>query len=88
MIELWVATLADQPVLAYWDTQPHVQAASGDDDPSSDWFDELTSIADWQEHLSAELDGRPIGLVQIIDPAREATQYWGDVAPNLRAIDI
>ena len=26
--------------------------------------------------------------MQIIDPAREATHYWGAVARNLRAIDI
>ena len=30
----------------------------------------------------------PIGCVQIIDPAREETHYWGDVPDNLRAIDI
>jgi RimJ/RimL family protein N-acetyltransferase len=32
--------------------------------------------------------GRPIGFVQIIDPAREESHYWGDCEPNLRAIDI
>ncbi len=30
----------------------------------------------------------PIGFVQIIDPAREDSHYWGDVGPGLRAIDI
>jgi aminoglycoside 6'-N-acetyltransferase len=38
--------------------------------------------------LIAELDGRPIGAMQIIDPHLEATHYWGEIAPNLRAIDI
>ena len=42
----------------------------------------------WREFLIAERDGRPIGFIQIIDPAGEETHYWGDVAPNLRAIDI
>jgi aminoglycoside 6'-N-acetyltransferase len=26
--------------------------------------------------------------MQIIDPHLEPTHYWGDVAPNLRAVDI
>src|SRR5690606_15444951 len=29
-----------------------------------------------------------IGFIQIIDPAREETHYWGDVPDDLRAIDI
>jgi aminoglycoside 6'-N-acetyltransferase len=43
---------------------------------------------DWREQFVAELDGRPNGFVQIIDPAREETHYWGEVPGNLRAIDI
>ena len=81
------ATLADQPLLEYWDTKPHVIAASGDDDVD-DWAAELSLDADWLEILVAEFGGRPIGLLQIIDPAEEETHYWGDVGPNLRAIDI
>ena len=38
--------------------------------------------------MIAELDGRPIGFVQIIDPAREESHYWGDAPGGLRAIDI
>jgi aminoglycoside 6'-N-acetyltransferase len=34
------------------------------------------------------LNGRPIGFIQIIDPALEESHYWGDVPMNLRAIDI
>ena len=26
--------------------------------------------------------------MQIIDPCTEQTQYWGEIEPNLRAIDI
>lgn len=36
----------------------------------------------------AEAEGRPIGFIQVIDPHEEETHYWGDVEPNLRAIDI
>lgn len=32
--------------------------------------------------------GRPIGFVQIIDPAKGKSSYWGEVPDNLRAIDI
>lgn len=30
----------------------------------------------------------PIGFIQIIDPAREESRYWGDCPDGLRAIDI
>src|SRR5688572_12232048 len=36
----------------------------------------------------AELDGRPFGAMSIIDPHLEPTLYWGDIEPNLRAVDI
>lgn len=89
MIRLRPATAADIPVLDHWDAQPHVIAAIGDDD-SDEWADEIATADgfDWQEILIAELDGRPIGVIQIIDPAREQTHYWGDCEPDLRAIDI
>jgi aminoglycoside 6'-N-acetyltransferase len=38
--------------------------------------------------LIAELDGRPIGFLQIIDPLEEESHYWGNTPKNLRAIDI
>ncbi|MEH2003143.1 MAG: GNAT family N-acetyltransferase [Nostoc sp.] len=38
--------------------------------------------------MLAEIDHRPIGFIQIIDPAREDSHYWGDIPANLRAIDI
>lgn len=72
--------------LRAWDEQPHnIQA-----DPNDDWQweTELHYEPDWREQLMAELDGRPIGFVQIIDPAREESHYWGEVEDNLRAIDI
>ena len=59
-------------------------------DPNDDWQweTELGRELDWREHLIAEVDGRPIGFIQIIDPAREETRYWGEVEENLRALDI
>ena len=81
------ATPADRELLEYWDRKPHVVAATGQDDVA-DWSAELASTAAWPEHLVAELDGRPIGIVQVIDPLEEETHYWGDVARDLRAIDI
>ncbi len=47
------------------------------------WPDELVRV-----DLVAELSGRPIGAMQIIDPRTEQTHYWGECEPNLRAIDI
>jgi aminoglycoside 6'-N-acetyltransferase len=86
MMNLRPATAADLALLRHWDEQPHVIAASPNDDWG--WEVELNRSPDWREQLIAELDGRPVGFVQIIDPAREESRYWGDVPPGLRAIDI
>lgn len=85
-ITLRSATIKDLPLLLHWDEQPHVIAADPDDD--WDWEKELPHEPYWREQLVAELDGRPIGFLQIIDPKEEETHYWGNVAANLRAIDI
>jgi aminoglycoside 6'-N-acetyltransferase len=79
------ATGADAPLLREWDRREHVWASDPDD---WEWEKELPRKPDWREQLVAEVDGVPIGFLQIIDPAREESHYWGDVAPNLRAIDI
>lgn len=86
MIHLRTATIADLPTLLHWDEQPHVIESDPNDD--WEWETELQRSPDWREQLIAELDGRPIGFVQIIDPAREETHYWGEVPHGLRAIDI
>jgi aminoglycoside 6'-N-acetyltransferase len=80
------ATSADLALLQHWDEQPHVLAADPNDDWG--WEVELSRNPDWREQLIAEIDNRPIGFIQIIDPALEDSHYWGDIAPNLRAIDI
>jgi aminoglycoside 6'-N-acetyltransferase len=86
-MKLRPATLADALLIRSWDKEPHVLEASGDFF-EFDWEGELPRDLDWREFLIAEVDGRPIGMLQIIDPAREESRYWGEVAPNLRAIDI
>jgi aminoglycoside 6'-N-acetyltransferase len=80
------ATTADLALLRHWDKQPHVVAANPNDDWQ--WEIELQRTSDWREQLIAEVDGRPIGFIEIIDPARDEDHYWGEVPEGLRAIDI
>ncbi|MBP6827730.1 MAG: acetyltransferase [Saprospiraceae bacterium] len=85
-ITLRPATIADATLLQHWDEQPHIIESDPNDDWN--WETELRRTPDWGEQLMAELAGRPIGFIQIIDPAKEETHYWGDVPDHLRAIDI
>jgi aminoglycoside 6'-N-acetyltransferase len=80
------ATIDDISLLQHWDEQPHVIAS----DPNDDWNWEVELARDvpWREQLIAEHDGRPIAVIQIIDPQLEDSHYWGHVAADLRAIDI
>ncbi len=75
----------DLALLRHWDAQPHIVASGAGD---WGWETELFVDARWREQLIAELDGRPIGFVQVLDPAADPERYWGEVAPGLRAIDI
>jgi aminoglycoside 6'-N-acetyltransferase len=86
MMNLRSVIAADLALLRHWNEQPRVIAASPNDDWG--WKVELNRSPDWREQLIAELDGRPIGFVQIIDPAREESHYWGDSPGGLHAIDI
>lgn len=90
------ATRADIPALERWDTDPTVITSTTDDPDISVAFGEKN---DWEENLAlhqddvweywiAEIDGRPIGAMQLIDPHCEPTHYWGDIEPDLRALDI
>jgi aminoglycoside 6'-N-acetyltransferase len=80
------ATPDDLALLQRWDEQPHVVASDPNDDWG--WEVELGKSPDWREQLIAEVDGRPVGFIQIIDPAREESHYWGEAAANLRAVDL
>ena len=77
---------ADLELLRRWDEQPHVIASDPNDDWG--WETELARSPDWREQLIAEVDGRPLGFIQIIDPAREETHYWGAAPENMRAVDL
>lgn len=85
-MKLRPATLDDLSLLLHWDEQDHVIAADPNDD--WEWEQELARTPPWREQLVAEVEGRPIGFLQIIDPALEETHYWGDCPPHLRAVDI
>lgn len=88
------ATLGDVPLLEAWDQDPAVIASTTDDPaaekafPGAYWPDEIRSQDAYSSYLIAEIDDRPIGAMQIIDPHMEKTHYWGEVESNLRALDI
>jgi RimJ/RimL family protein N-acetyltransferase/NTP pyrophosphatase (non-canonical NTP hydrolase) len=93
---LRAATYDDIPTLLRWDADPTV-IASGSDDPDAvmawgednDWAENIDLYErDVWEYWIAEIDGRPIGAMQLCDPHREPTHYWGEIEPNLRALDI
>lgn len=100
-VTLRTATVADIPTLERWDLDPDVISSTSDDPEQSVAFGEEN---DWNENFAlyqpdvweywvaevANPDGtrRPIGAMQMIDPHVEPTHYWGDVEPNLRALDI
>jgi aminoglycoside 6'-N-acetyltransferase len=97
-LKLIPARLDHVSLLRHWDEQPHVLASDPNDD--WEWETELARNPSWREQLIAEWEGKPIGFVQIIDPAEEESHYWGqgqvdvpahvpaNVRANLRAIDI
>lgn len=94
-VTLRPATAADVPLFDAWDKQPHVIAATSDDPDAqkafedAEWIEEILSDDPASTYFVAEVDGRPIGAMQVIDPMLERTHYWGaDCAPNLRAMDI
>lgn len=80
------AVPADAPLLRRWDEDPAVVAS----DPNDDWRweIELAENPDWREQFIVEADGHAAGFLQLIDPAREESRYWGNVSLGLRAIDL
>jgi aminoglycoside 6'-N-acetyltransferase len=84
-IVLRPATREDVPLLEAWDHDPDVHASSPNDD--WDWAGQ-TLVTEGLTNLIAELDGRPIGYIQITDLARDASKYWGEHQAGLMAVDI
>jgi len=75
--------------LRRWDEEEHVRDSGGDPEFNDwNWEEELNRTPPWREFLIAEVEGRPIGFIQIIDPKEEESHYWGDCDAGLRAIDI
>jgi aminoglycoside 6'-N-acetyltransferase len=85
-IRLRNATRADIPLLQYWDQQPHRKES----DPNSDWQweTEVGKELPWRQQLISELDGRPIGYIEILHCAMDEEHYWGEVPFTWAAIDI
>ena len=93
-IALRAATPADIVWLDLWDYDPGVIACSSDDPNATvafegvEWADELAMQSEHYQYFIGELDGRPIGAMNVCDPQLEETHYWGEMPPNLRAVDI
>ena len=93
-VTLRPATPPDVVWFDRWDSDPGVIAATSDDPGATvafadtDWAEELAAQDENSQYFIAELDGRPIGAMQVCDPHLESGHYWGEIAPNLRAIDI
>ena len=85
-VTLRPATPADLETLRRWDRDPDVRSSLIDSDWH--WETELHRHPAWREWLIAEVAGRPIGFLQIIDPELEETQYWGCMDAGHRALDI
>ena len=86
-LQLRRATTDDLDLLQGWDAKAHIIAATGADD-AYPWAEELPRDVPWRELLIGVHAGRPVGVMQIIDPQLEETHYWGECEPNQRAIDI
>ncbi|WP_428151199.1 GNAT family N-acetyltransferase [Brevundimonas sp.] len=94
VVRLRPATPDDAATLTAWDREPHVIACSTDDPEAKVAFDDM----DWPEELArsaydltyviAEVESRPVGVMAVCDPHTEPSHYWGEIEPNLRAIDI
>lgn len=93
-LRLRPATLEDVPHLQAWDREPHVIACSSDRPDLEvafdgiDWPEELADDANGISTFIAEVEGEPIGVLQVCDPHTEPSHYWGEIEPGLRAMDI
>jgi aminoglycoside 6'-N-acetyltransferase len=82
---------ADVAWLELWDTDADVIACCTDNPDATvafedaDWGREIAAQDEHSQYFIAELDGRPIGAMQVCDPHLESSHYWGDIAPNLCA---
>lgn len=93
-VRLRPAVPADAALLHAWDREPHVIRAVTDDPTAeeafidAEWEQEISDQSSVSFFLIGEENGRPVGAMQVIDPHLEPTHYWGQIEPNLRALDI
>jgi len=86
-VSLRRVTVADLDLLNAWDREDHVIAS----DPNNDWAWNADMIRPetGREYFMAEHNGHPIGVIELCDPAKEDSHYWGVDAPeHHRALDI
>lgn len=89
-MKLRPATLHDIPLLQHWDHQPHIVASNPND--TWDWHSDLSTAPQWRQQWIAELEGQPLGFLQVMDPAEDTNGYWQafqePVPIGWRAVDI
>lgn len=94
-VTLRPAMVGDAKLLAVWDRDPQV-AASEQDDLSTyvaysedDWNALLRTGEPGNTFLIAEADSVPVGVIQIVEPAKEVDSDWGDGFPaRMRGLHI
>ena len=73
--------------MARWDKAPHLNGLFGSDE-GYDWQAEISADVTWQQIYIATANGEPVGVIIVLDPSCDPTGYWGDLGPNVRAIDL
>lgn len=86
-VSLRPATLDDLDRLRAWSAAPHVQASLGAD-AGFEWPNDLQRTGDGLEINIIQVDGRPIGVIVVLNPAVDTYTYWGEVGDNVRALDV
>lgn len=86
MISLRPASISDLEILQHWDEQPHVIESNPND--QWDWEKVLRKPPPGIGQWIAELNSKPVGFLQAMDPALDESRYWGETGEGYRAIDI
>lgn len=76
----------DAPTLRQWESAPHLAGRLGDSD--WEWETSLATPSPAHRPFIAEINGRPAGFLEILDPALDPEQYWGKLPPGYRALDL
>ncbi len=67
------ATKADLALLKRWDSYEHTPP---DPDEGWNWEEELGAPSPGRRQIIAELDGRPLGFIQLLDLNHDVSGYW------------